>query len=144
MELIKYERPVSLATLFDELEDVFSTPFGWTNPETRIAPKVDISEEHDRYLVKADIPGMDKKDIEVKIENGVLTISGERKSETKKQEQGQYAYYERSFGSFNRSFKLPEHIDNEAIEAHYNNGVLEVALKKKPEAKPKAIEVKID
>jgi HSP20 family protein len=146
MEIMKYERPVSLATLFDELDDVFNAPFSWTSrtESPAITPRVDIAEEEDRYHLKADLPGIDKKDIEVKIENGVLTISGERKSETRKDEKGRYSYYERSYGKFSRSFGLPEHVDTSTIDAHYKDGVLEVNLKKLPQAKPKAIEVKVE
>jgi len=105
---------------------------------------VDIVEEKDAYKITADVPGMDKKDIKVEVENEVLTISGEKKEEKTEKDKNRYYHLERSYGAFSRSFKLPENVSSENIEAKYNNGVVELKLNKKEIAKPKAIEVKID
>jgi len=107
-------------------------------------PRVDIVEEKDAYKITADVPGMDKKDIKVEVENEVLTISGEKKEEKTEKDKNRYYHLERSYGAFSRSFKLPENVSSENIEAKYNNGVVELKLNKKEIAKPKAIEVKID
>ncbi|MBD3319711.1 MAG: Hsp20 family protein [Chitinivibrionales bacterium] len=145
MELVRYNRPTTLASLFDEVGDLFNGSFGWSNRElsNRLYPSVDIEEHDDHYSLKADLPGLDKKDIAIKVENGTLSISGEKKHESTRKEKEKYSYFERSFGRFERSFALPEHIDPEHIDARYKDGVLEVDLKKKPESKPKAIEVKV-
>ncbi|MBD3347186.1 MAG: Hsp20 family protein [Chitinivibrionales bacterium] len=142
MELVRYNHPTSLATLFD---DLFENSFGWSNREisNNVYPSVDIEEHEDHYALKADLPGLNKKDIAIRVENGTLTLSGEKKHESKKKEKDTYSYYERSFGRFERSFALPDNVDAEHIDAHYKDGVLEVDLKKKPESKPKAIEVKV-
>jgi len=85
-----------------------------------------------------------KKDIKVVVENGILTISGEKKEDKVEREKNNYYHLERSYGSFCRSFKLPENVASEHVAATYTNGVLELTLKKTEEAKPKAIEVKIE
>ncbi len=107
------------------------------------APAVDIIEKNNSYEVAADVPGFDEKNIEVKVVNGSLSIKGERKSE-KEEKKKDYYLSEREFGSFERSFSLPDGVDTDKIEASLKKGVLTVTLPKKPEAqKPaKTIEVK--
>ncbi|MBD3418526.1 MAG: Hsp20 family protein [Chitinivibrionales bacterium] len=107
-------------------------------------PKVDIAESENGYKISADLPGLDKKDVTVTVEDGVLTIEGEKQSEHEKKEKGRYYHLERSYGKFSRSFSLPENVDAEKINAKFAHGVLELELTKRPEAKPKAIEVKVD
>jgi HSP20 family protein len=144
MSLIRYEaRP--MVTLFDELDNMLSTGFDWTGRELESAlyPNVDITESDTGYAIKADLPGLTKEDIKVDVEDGVLSISGEKKREVEKREKDNYYHFERSYGRFCRSFTLPAHVDGKNIEARYTNGVLEVHLKKTEEAKPKAIEVKV-
>ena len=103
-------------------------------------PAVDIKEEDDRYLLHADIPGVKPEDIEITMENGQLSIRGERKREEKEEKEG-YRRVERQHGVFARRFALPEDADAEAISAHGEHGVLEVVIPKRAEAKPKRIEV---
>jgi HSP20 family protein len=107
------------------------------------APTVDIVEKHDSYEVAAELPGMDDKNIEVKLVNGVLTIRGE-KQEGREEKKEEYHIHERRFGSFERRFAVPEGVDTNKIEASFRKGLLMVRLPKKPEAiKPeKKIEVK--
>jgi HSP20 family protein len=103
-------------------------------------PHVDIHEEADRFVVVADVPGVDGKDIEVTADKGVLTIKGERRSEKKSSDDG-YERVERAFGTFLRRFTLPESAEAEAIKATHNNGVLEVSIPKRPQEQPRRIAV---
>ncbi|MDH5483872.1 MAG: Hsp20/alpha crystallin family protein [Gammaproteobacteria bacterium] len=103
-------------------------------------PAVDIKEENDRYLLIADIPGVDPKDIDIHMENGVLTIKGERESEKKTEREG-YKRIERNHGVFYRRFTMPEGVNADAIEAKNNNGVLTVSIPKQEAAQPRKITV---
>jgi HSP20 family protein len=144
MALIRYEgNPI--ATMFEELNDLMSGGIDWKGRDLAgtTFPRVDITESKEGYLIKADLPGMTREDIKVSIEEGVLTISGEKKSEYASSDRESYYHFERRYGKFMRSFSLPSHVDSRNIEAHYTNGVLEIDLKKTEESKPKAIEVKI-
>lgn len=106
------------------------------------APLVDIIEDDKEYLIKAELPEMRKEDVKVTVENGVLTISGERKLE--KEEKGKkYHRIERSYGSFVRSFSLPDDADADKVGAEFKEGVLKVHVAKSESAKPKQIEVKV-
>jgi HSP20 family protein len=106
------------------------------------APSVDITEDDKEYLVKADLPELNKEDVKVTVENGVLTITGERKLE--KEEKGKkYHRIERSYGNFLRSFTLPDGADGAKVTAEFKDGVLKVHLPKTETTKPKAIEVKV-
>ena len=120
-----------------ELDDEDSTiaTSAWT-------PAVDIAEKDDHFLIKADVPGVDPKDIEISMENGLLTMKGERESEIKEDKEG-YTRVERSHGSFYRRFNLPETADSEEISARSNKGVLEITVGKKEAAKPKKITIKV-
>jgi HSP20 family protein len=142
--IIRYSNPLS--ALSNHFDDFFSDNiFESINRElsSESWPKVDISENETTYLLKADCPGLDKKDIEISIENGILKIEGEKKVEHKK-EKGKYYHLERSYGKFCRSFYLPENIDQEQIVASMKNGVLELAIPKVEKARPKSIDIKID
>lgn len=106
------------------------------------APTVDIVEDEKNYVIKAELPEVKKEDVHVRVENGVLTITGERKAE--KEEKGKkYHRVERSYGSFARSFALPENVDAEKVSASYKDGLLTVTVAKSEKAQPKQIEVKI-
>jgi HSP20 family protein len=109
---------------------------------TEWSPLVDISEDEKEYLIKAEIPEMKKEDIKLNVHEDVLTITGERKYE-KEEKTKKYHRVERSYGSFMRSFTLPEDADGSKIAAEYKDGLLKVHLPKSEKAKPKAIEVKI-
>jgi HSP20 family protein len=106
------------------------------------SPLVDISEDEKEYLIKAEIPEMKKDDMKISVQDNVLSISGERKYE--KEEKGKkYHRVERAYGSFMRSFTLPEDADGSKVGAEYKDGILKVHLPKSEKAKPKAIEVKV-
>jgi len=115
----------------------------WREPTWGVAPAVDVVEKENAYEVTAELPGLDEKDIEVKLVDGELTIKGEKQEEKEEKEKGYYVR-ERHFGAFERHFTLPDGVDADKIEATFKKGVLTVALPKKPEAqKPvKKIEVK--
>jgi len=106
------------------------------------SPLVDISEDDKEYLVKAEIPEMKKEDIKLNVQDDVLTVTGERKYE-KEEKDKKYHRVERAYGSFIRSFTLPEDTDGSKVSAEYKDGVLKVHLPKSTNAKPKATEVKI-
>ena len=104
-------------------------------------PPVDVHEEGDRIFVKVEVPGVDEKNLKVTFEDGLLTISGERQFERK--DDRNYHRIERAYGSFTRSFSLPRSVDASQIVADYRNGVLEVSIPKKEEAKPKQIAINV-
>jgi HSP20 family protein len=106
------------------------------------SPLVDISEDDKEYVIKAEIPEMKKEDIKLNVHNDVLTITGERKYE-KEEKNKKYHRVERAYGSFVRSFTLPEDADGAKVTAEYKDGMLKVHLPKSEKAKPKAIEVKV-
>lgn len=103
-------------------------------------PAVDIKEEESRFVIHADIPGVNPEDIDISMENGVLTIKGERNTEAKT-EKDNYKRVERIYGSFYRRFTLPDTADNEAISASFKHGVLDVVIPKREAVKPKKISV---
>jgi HSP20 family protein len=109
---------------------------------TSWAPAVDIFENEHSLVVKADLPDVDPKDLDIRVENNILTIRGERKFE-KKSTAGNYLRVERSYGSFARSFSLANTVNSEAIKADYQNGVLTLSVPKREEAKPKQIKVTV-
>lgn len=106
-----------------------------------LSPAFEVRETKDGFEFKADVPGIDSKDLDVKLTNNRLTISGKREAE--KTDKGDTYYtYERSYGSFTRSFTVPEGINSDAIHADLKDGVLKISLPKKPEAKPKQVQIK--
>ncbi len=111
-------------------------------PSGTWAPAVDVAEEKDKILVKIEVPGMEEKDLKVHFEDGILTVTGERQFERK--DERNYHRIERSYGTFTRSFSLPRSIDANQITATYRNGVLEVEIPKKEEAKPKQIAINVE
>lgn len=110
--------------------------------QTRFAPPVDIYEDEHSYTLKLEVPGIDEKDVDVKLENNTLTVSGERKFEKDEKEEN-YRRVERRYGSFVRSFTLPATIDSENVTADYDKGLLKIRLAKMAEAKPKQIKVTV-
>jgi HSP20 family protein len=107
------------------------------------APSVDIYEDKDRLVLKADLPGINEKDISLDVDGNRLTLNGERRMEKETKEEN-YHRIERAYGQFVRSFTLPNTIDADGIKATYKNGVLEVSLPKKEEVKPKHVSIDID
>jgi HSP20 family protein len=105
-------------------------------------PAVDIYEDAQKVMLKLEVPGIDQKDLDVRVENHTLTVKGERKLEKEEKEEN-FHRIERRYGSFYRAFTLPSTVDTENVAASYNAGVLKLELKKKPEAQPKQIEVKV-
>ena len=110
--------------------------------EGAFQPSIDVTEDKDRYTVKAELPGMSKDDIKISMENGILSIQGEKKEEKETREGGRLRS-ERSYGSFYRAFNLPAGVDAAKAQASYKDGVLVLELPKKEEAKPKAIEISV-
>jgi HSP20 family protein len=106
------------------------------------APSVDISEDEKEWLVKTDLPEVKKEDVKITVENGVLTITGERKFE-KEEKDKKYHRIERAYGNFVRSFTLPDAADGSKVNAEFKDGVLKVHLPKSEKARPKAVEVKV-
>jgi HSP20 family protein len=130
--------PTSLRTFEDVMNRMFNEPAGirpWT-------PPVDIVENENELLLTADIPGVRMEDIDIKLEDGTLTISGSRQFDSEKKEGG-YHRIERAYGQFQRAFALPESIDAEKVSAAYDNGVLRVTLPKKEIARPRSIKVEL-
>jgi HSP20 family protein len=103
-------------------------------------PKVDVSETDDHLIVRAEVPGMDKKDINITMSDGILTIQGEKKQE-KKEEKENYRFVERRYGSFSRSLRVPNGVNADKIEAGYKDGVLKVVIPKSESEKSRKIEI---
>jgi HSP20 family protein len=106
-------------------------------------PSLDLAETKNDVVIKAEVPGMDPKDIDISLSNGVLTIKGEKKQEREEKE-GDYHFSERSFGAFTRAVQLPTEVQSDKIEASYKNGVLKITLPKSEEAKKKQIKIKVE
>src|SRR5512140_3722558 len=133
-------------TLQDRMNRLFRDSFGSESQEaltsTSFAPAVDVYEDEHNVTLKIEVPGIDEKDIDVRIENNTLTVHGERKFEKEEKEEN-YRRVERQYGSFTRSFTLPSSVDTGQVSAHYDRGVLKVSLAKKAEAKPKQIKISV-
>lgn len=144
MALVKWEPIREIEDLFDR----YTSKLGWPSlgreafSTTEWSPKVDISETDKAFTIKAELPEVRKEDIKVNIENGMLSISGERKQE-KEEKDKKFHRIERFYGSFMRSFTLPDNVDASQIKAEYKDGMLNLSLPKTAENKPKATEVKI-
>lgn len=121
---------------------LFDTPTGLTPAARRFAPATDIVESDTHYILRADLPGVAEEDLSVQLDGDVLTISGERRSQSE-QRQGGYVRYERSSGSFRRSVRLPEGVDADRIEANFDRGVLEVTVPKPERATPRSIAITV-
>jgi HSP20 family protein len=139
------EPAIGLNRLRREIDRLFADPIGFLAPVTSFfegwTPAVDIYEDNDKYVVKAELPGLRKEDIQVSLEGNTLTISGERKHEEEKKE-GESYRAERFFGRFQRSVTLPTAVQAGKIDASYKDGILTVTLPKSEEAKPKQIQVR--
>jgi HSP20 family protein len=109
---------------------------------TAFAPPVDVYEDEHGVTLKIEVPGIEEKDIDVRIENNTLTVHGERKFETEEKEEN-FRRVERQYGSFTRTFTLPNTVDQESVQADYDKGVLKIKLAKKAESKPKQIKVNV-
>jgi HSP20 family protein len=118
-------------TLFEPLE----------NQSGRWVPPMDLVEAEDHFVLKADLPGLDQDDVSIEVQDGTLTISGDRKSDHERKERGWYRV-ERAFGRFSRTLSLPEGVDLDGIAASFDKGVLEVRIPKPEERKPRRVEIK--
>jgi HSP20 family protein len=147
MTLVRWDPFRELEDMSERLNRVFTRPALRTSGKEALTvadwmPSVDISETDAEYLIKAELPEVKKEDVKVTVEEGVLTLQGERRQE--KEEKGKkYHRVERSYGSFVRSFTLPESVDEAAVKAEYKDGVLSLHLPKTEKMKPKAIDVKV-
>src|SRR6478672_903198 len=145
MNLVTYDPFRELRSLQDDVNRLFSSSFNRSgdNELTRGAwsPSVDIYENKDQIVLEAELPGMKPENVNISIENNVLTLHGERKFE-KKDENDNFHRVERSYGSFTRSFTLPPTVSSENATAEFENGVLRLTLAKREEAKPRRIEIK--
>ena len=134
-----------VTALQDQINRVIGDLVGRTDEESNLtpwAPAVDIYETEHEMVVKADLPDVNPQDLDIHVENNILTIRGERKFENKVKEEN-YLRIERSYGSFSRTFSLANSVNSEAIKADYQNGVLTLSIQKREEAKPKQIKVNV-
>jgi HSP20 family protein len=123
-----------------DIDRVFDAFFGQSDQARRWVPPVDLVEAEDHFVLKADLPGLGEGDVNIEVQDGTLTISGERKAEHEQREKGWYRI-ERSFGRFSRSLSLPDGVDPDRIQASFSHGVLEVRIPKPEERKPRRIEI---
>jgi HSP20 family protein len=145
MRLVPYFRRSEAPVANRWFEEFFSDfPFNGSLMESRESwmPSVDILEKDGNLILRAELPGMTEKDIDLKIEGNTLTLQGERKMENE-DKKSNYHRVESFYGSFSRSFRLPDTVDYEKIDAKYKNGVLTVTLPQKPEVKPREIPVSV-
>jgi HSP20 family protein len=144
--MIRWNPYQNVNTLQDQFNRLFESSLSNRGTEattlTTWAPAVDIYETENELVLKADLPDINEKDLDVRVENNMLSIRGERKFETSVKEDN-YLRIERSYGSFSRSFSLPNTVSTDAVRAEYRNGVLTVSLPKRAEAKPKQVKVNI-
>jgi HSP20 family protein len=143
--LNRWEPSRGSSTLQEQLGRLFGEVFERSAEENNLtawAPAVDIFETEHELVVKADVPDVDPKDLDIRVENNILTIRGERKFEKKVNEEN-YLRVERTYGSFSRSFSLANTVNSEAIKADYQNGVLTLTVPRCEEAKPKQIKVNV-
>ena len=145
MAIIRWDPFRDLVTLRDGMNRLFEDVVTSRGEEKDLvasswAPSVDIFETENEVVLTAEVPGIDEKDIEIKVEDNSLTIRGERKFEKETKEEN-YHRIERSYGSFFRSFTLPSYVDQDKVEAQYENGVLKIQMPKKVEVKPRKVRI---
>ena len=143
--IVRFEPFRGVTSLQEQINRLFNEAFDRSTEEgslTTWAPSVDIYETEHELVVKADLPDVKPEDLDIRVENNILTIRGERKFE-KKVDEDKYLRVERSYGSFSRSFSLANTVNTEAIKADYKDGVLTLTIPKREEAKPKQIKVHV-
>jgi HSP20 family protein len=144
--ITRWEPFREFSTLQDRLNRLFQQSVSESRDEaltsSSFAPAVDVYEDDHQVTLKIEVPGIDEKDIDVRLENNTLTVHGERKLEKEEKEEN-YRRVERQYGSFTRSFTLPTTVDAEGVSAQYDKGVLKIRLNKKAEAKPKQIRISV-
>jgi HSP20 family protein len=144
--LTRFEPFREFATLQDRINRVFRDSYSGSQDDSlttsSFAPAVDVYEDEHKVALKIEVPGIDEKEIDVRVENSTLTVHGERKIEKEEKEEN-YRRVERQYGSFTRTFTLPQTVDTEKVSANYDKGILKITLPKKAEAKPKQIKVNV-
>ena len=140
MALVRWDPIRELDSLQGDMNRLFDRFFEGPAGSRRWIPAMDLLETEDHLVLRGDLPGMTEDDVDIEIKDNVLTISGERKSDSEEKGEG-YHRVERAFGSFSRSLNLPQGVDPEKIEAKFDNGVLEVRIPKPAEAKPTRVEI---
>src|SRR6476660_7762927 len=144
--LTRFEPFREFTTLQDRMNRLFRDTYGDGRDEalttSNFAPPVDVYEDEHNITLKIEVPGIEEKDIDVRIENNTLTVHGERKFEKEEKEEN-FRRVERQYGSFTRQFTLPNTVDPEQVSATYDKGELKISLAKKAEAKPKQIKVNV-
>ena len=145
MNLVTYDPFRELRGLQDDINRAFSSSFNRSGDNELMrgawSPNVDIYENKEQIVLEAELPGMNREDFDLSVENNVITLRGERQFE-KKEEQDNFHRVERSYGSFTRSFTLPPTVASDSADAEFENGVLRLTLAKREEAKPRRIEIK--
>lgn len=140
--ITRWGRVPNFTTFQDQVNKLFENSFNGNSAITSWAPSVDIYETENELVLKADLPGVTEKDIDIRVENNMLTVRGERQFENKVKEDN-YLRVERTYGLFSRSFALPNTVNTEAVNAEYKNGVLTVQLPKRAESKLKQVKVNV-
>lgn len=145
MAIIRWDPFRDLMTLRERMNRLFEDAVSGRGEEKDLvssswSPSVDIYEDENNLVLTAEVPGIEEKDIEIKIEDSTLTLKGERKFEKETKEEN-FHRIERSYGSFSRSFTLPHYIDQDKIEAEHENGILKITMPKKPELKPRKVKI---
>ena len=149
MALIRWEPVAELGTIQNEMNRLFNNLFDQPNPtgrngagERRWIPAMDLVETGDHYVLRADLPGLSDEDVNVQLEDNVLTISGERKAEHETRQEGYYRL-ERAFGAFSRSLTLPDGFDPDGVQARFDRGVLEIRIAKPEQKKPRQVQISV-
>ncbi|WP_028061552.1 Hsp20/alpha crystallin family protein [Candidatus Solirubrobacter pratensis] len=146
MAIVRWEPLRELASLQNEMNRLFGTVFdapatgGNGGTLRRWMPAMDLVETGDHFVLRADLPGLSEEDVNIEVEDNVLTVSGERKAEHETSEEG-YHRVERAFGSFSRSLTLPEGVDPQSVAASFDRGVLEITIPKPEQRKPRKISI---
>jgi HSP20 family protein len=144
MALVRWEPLREISSIQSEVNRLFNTFFDTpvTATERRWVPAMDLVESEDHFVLRADLPGLTQDDVNVELEDNVLTVSGERKAEHEERKEG-YHRVERAYGRFSRSLTLPDGIDPESVEARFENGVLEVRVPKPEQRKPQRVAINV-
>jgi len=144
MAMTRWDPYREVVALQNRMNSLFRDMNGENDPvaASSFVPAVDIYEDAQKVMLKLEVPGIDQKDLDVRVEDHTLTVKGERKFESEEKEEN-FHRIERRYGSFYRAFTLPNTVDTQDVTASYNSGVLKLELKKKPETQPKQIEIKV-
>ncbi len=147
MKMVRWNQPTAFPAVYTDMARLLDSFLGEGRGATGLqkfdwAPRVDVEEFDDRLEITAEIPGMEKDNINIEVQEGILTIRGERKFENDKKEKN-YHICERRYGTFARSFALPENVKEEDVEAEYKDGVLKLTVPKTEPVKPKEIKIKV-